>query len=75
MFLKQKRCGKIKARGCADGQKQRAYTMKEEASAPTVAIESLLLTCVIDATEERDVATVDIPGAFMQADMDTSLSK
>jgi hypothetical protein len=70
IFLKQKRCGKIKARGCADGRKQRAYTTKEEARAPTVAIESLLLTCVIDATEERDVTTVDIPGAFMQADMD-----
>jgi hypothetical protein len=30
----------------------------------------LLLTCVINATEERDVTTVNIPGAFMQADMD-----
>jgi hypothetical protein len=29
-----------------------------------------MLSCVIDATEKRDVATVDIPGAFMQADMD-----
>jgi hypothetical protein len=26
MFLKQKRCGKIKGRGCADGRKQRAHT-------------------------------------------------
>jgi hypothetical protein len=29
-----------------------------------------MLSCVIDAKEERDMATVDIPGAFMQADMD-----
>jgi hypothetical protein len=35
-----------------------------------VAIESVLLTCAIDALERRDIATVDIPGAFMQADMD-----
>ena len=35
-----------------------------------MAIESLLLTCVIDARENRDVAVVDIPGAFMQVDMD-----
>ena len=35
-----------------------------------MAIESLMLSCVIDAHEGRDVATVDIPGAFMQADMD-----
>eukprot|EP00957_Ditylum_brightwellii_P102200 7790610-Ditylum_brightwellii.AAC.1 len=38
MFLKQKRCGTIKGRGCADGRKQRAYKKKEETSAPTVAI-------------------------------------
>jgi hypothetical protein len=70
MFLKKKRNGVIKGRGCADGRKQRAYTSKEEASSPTVAIESVMLSCVIDAMERRDVATVDIPGAFMQADMD-----
>ena len=35
-----------------------------------VAIESVMLSCVIDAKESRDVATVDIPGAFMLADMD-----
>jgi Reverse transcriptase (RNA-dependent DNA polymerase)/Zinc knuckle len=70
MFLKQKRCGKIKGRGCADGRKQRIYTSKEESTSPTVAIESVMLSCVIDAQEHRDVATADIPGAFMQADMD-----
>ncbi|KAG7348138.1 reverse transcriptase RNA-dependent DNA polymerase [Nitzschia inconspicua] len=70
MFLKQKRCGKIKARGCADGRKQRLYKTKEETSSPTVSIEGLFLTCIIDVLEKRDVATVDIPGAFMQADID-----
>jgi hypothetical protein len=29
-----------------------------------------MLSATIDATEERDMATVDIPGAFMQADID-----
>jgi hypothetical protein len=29
-----------------------------------------MLSCLIDAKEHRDVATVDIPGAFMQADME-----
>jgi hypothetical protein len=29
-----------------------------------------MLSCVIDAKEGRDVATVNIPGAFTQADMD-----
>ncbi|MCK7499178.1 MAG: hypothetical protein MZW92_58370 [Comamonadaceae bacterium] len=70
MFLKRKRCGKIKGRGCADGRKQRAYTAHEDAASPTVATESVFLTTVIDALEGRDVAVLDIPGAFMQADMD-----
>ena len=70
MFLKKKRCGKIKGRGCADGRKQRSYLNKDDVSAPMVATESLLLTCLIDASEGRDVATVDIPGAFMQSDME-----
>jgi hypothetical protein len=73
MFLKRKRCGRIKARGCADGRKQRIYKTKEETSAPTVAIESLFLSSVIDAKEGRTVVTLDIPGAFMQAEMDEVL--
>jgi Reverse transcriptase (RNA-dependent DNA polymerase)/Zinc knuckle len=70
MFLKEKANGTIKGRGCADGRSQRAYITKEESSSPTVANESVFLTSVIDAREGRDVATVDVPGAFMQADMD-----
>jgi hypothetical protein len=70
MFLTEKRCGRIKAQGCADGRKQRQYIDKADASMPTVALEALILTCIIDAMEERDVATVDVPGAFTQTDMD-----
>jgi hypothetical protein len=70
MFLKQKRCGKIKARGCADGRKQRLWKTKEETSSPTVRTESVFLTAAIDAREKRAVITCDIPGAFMQADID-----
>jgi hypothetical protein len=42
---------------------------KEETSSPTVANEALMLTCVTDAIEGRDVATVDIPGALIQSEM------
>ena len=31
---------------------------------------SLMLSCVIYARKGRDVATVDIPGTFIQADME-----
>ena len=70
MFLKQKRTGQIKGTGCADGRKQRLQYNKEDASSPTVAIESVMLTSIVDAMEGRDVATVDIRGVFMQADID-----
>jgi hypothetical protein len=46
-------------------------TSKEEASAPTVAIEAVMLSATISAMEGQDVGvTVDIPGTFMQADID-----
>ena len=66
MFLKEKRSGEIKGRTVAGGNKQRDYISKEDASSPTVATESVLLTCIIDAEEERDVAVIDIPNAFVQ---------
>ena len=70
MFLKQKHSGQIKGQGCADSQKQCLYTGKEEKTLPTIATESVMLTSTIDAKEGRDVATVDIPGAFMHSDQD-----
>ena len=70
MFLKQKRCGRIEGRGCANGRKQKLYKTKEKTSSPTIHTESLFLSCMIDALENRNVVTLDIPGAFMQADID-----
>ena len=66
LFLKKKRTGQIKRRTVAGGNKQRNYIPKEDASSPTVATESVLLTCTVDAEEGRDVAVVDIPNAFIQ---------
>ena len=68
MFLKRKRCGKIKGRGCADGRPQREYITKEESRSPTVALYALMASCVMDAIDHRKVVTVDIPGAFLQGD-------
>ena len=70
MFLKHKRCGKVKGRGCADGWKQRAYITKEESTAPMVSTEAVFLTAVIDALENKNVAVLDVPGTFMQAEID-----
>ena len=41
MFLKEKRDGSIKARGCADGRSQRDYMTKTETSSPTVSLEAM----------------------------------
>ena len=70
IFLKQKRCGKIAVRGCVDSRKQRISLTKDDTSEPTVGTEALFLTCLIDATDHQKVATFDIPGAFIQSDME-----
>jgi hypothetical protein len=38
---------------------------REEVSSPTVSTEALFITAAIDAAEGRDVATCDIPNAFI----------
>eukprot|EP00957_Ditylum_brightwellii_P084719 6441527-Ditylum_brightwellii.AAC.1 len=47
MFLVKKGWGRIKGCGCADGRKQQSYIPKDDDSAPTVAIESIMLPCLI----------------------------
>jgi hypothetical protein len=69
MYLKEKRDRLIKGCRCADGRPQRLYTTKDESSSPTALLAGLIMTCVIDAYERRDVVTLDIPGAFLQTKM------
>jgi hypothetical protein len=66
MFLKQKRDENIKGRTVVGGNKQWDYISKEDDSSPMVVMESVLLSCIIDTEEERDVAVMDIPNAFVQ---------
>jgi hypothetical protein len=68
MFLTENRTGEIKASGCADGSKQRNHITKDEATAPTVTLDTIFLQATIFAHEKRDVVTCNIPGAFLQAD-------
>lgn len=53
----------------ADGRGQCEYTPKDEGASPTVSLEALLLTCVIDVQEEHDVATADISGALISMNL------
>jgi hypothetical protein len=70
IFVEQKRDGLIKARKVIGGNKQQDYITKEDVSSPTVTAEAVMLTCVIVAQEDRDVAVVDIPNAFVQTVVD-----
>jgi hypothetical protein len=67
-FIKRKRCGRVKARTCADGRPQRSLFQKWESSSPTVRTESVLTTSIIDAYKRRVVGVYDIPGAFLHAE-------
>ncbi len=68
IFLKEKQDGNVKARSCANGSVQKEHVAKEEAAAPTVALESVFVTATIDAKEKQKVVMIDIPGAFLHAD-------
>ena len=70
MFLKQKRCGKIKCRAVTDGRKQREGSKKSDVTSPTASTESVLINAAMDAMEGRYVAVIDAPGAFLTANMD-----
>ncbi len=66
IFVEQRGDGKIKAWKVIGGNKQCDYITKEDVSSPTVSAEAVMLTCIIDAAEDRDIAVVDIPDAFAQ---------
>jgi hypothetical protein len=68
-MIKEKRCGRIKGRTVADGRKQRGLFKKEETASPTVSNDALMLSIIIDALERRAVATADVAGAYLKADM------
>ena len=69
MFLVEKRDKIIKARTVANGSTQRPYTPKEEAASPTAATDSIFVTATVDAKQNRDVMTLDIPNAFVQTEV------
>ena len=59
----------VKGRLVYDGSRTRDWVSWEDAASPTVFMESISLTTVTDAKENRDIMTADIPNAFIQAHM------
>ena len=66
IFLKKKQNGDVKVRSCANGSMQQEHMTKEEATAPTICLDSVFAITAIDAKECRKVVTIDIPGAFTE---------
>ena len=69
-LIKEKRNGDVKGRTCADGSRQRRFLgFYDSVASPTVSLEALILTLIMDAYEDRTVAVFDVPGAYLHANM------
>jgi hypothetical protein len=66
IFVEEKQYGKVKARKVVRGNKQQDYIKKEDVSSPTVSAEAVMLTCVIYALKDQDIAIINTPNAFVQ---------
>ena len=69
LFLTEKCDSTIKGRMVYNGKPTREWLSREDSASPTAALESIMLTAVIEAYERRDVMTVDIPNAFIQMEI------
>ena len=71
IFLKKKRCGRIKGRCCVDGRPQARLVQDDlyDPYSPTVSIDTFMVSVCIDAYEKRFIATADIEGAYLAVDM------
>ena len=69
LFLMQKHDGTIKARHCANGSIQWNWISSDDMASLTIFTESVLLSTVIDAEEEYNVAVIDVPNAFVQTEV------
>ena len=67
MNIVEKRDGRVKAQAVADGSKERTQPgyKKEDGTSPTIAMDSIMITAAIEAHKRRNVATIDIPGAYL----------
>ena len=65
-YLAQKNDGRIKGRTVYNGKPTREWLSKEDSASPTASLESIFITGVIDAKEERDIMVTDVPNAFIQ---------
>jgi hypothetical protein len=73
LFLKEKRCGKIKGRACVNRVPQRVYIPKEDVASPTVTAKLMFITSAIAASKKRHVWCFDVPSAFVNMNVDENV--
>ena len=67
-LIKEKRNGDLKGRICKNGAIKRKYINDSEIqTSSTASLEAISIILIIDTFEERDVAVVDIPCAYLRA--------
>ena len=64
-YITQKRDGRVKGRTVYNGKPTRQWIGKEDTASPTASTEGTFITGVIDAHENRDMMSGDIPNAFI----------
>jgi hypothetical protein len=74
MFLKEKRDTTAKVQMCTHGRGQCGNWSKQDTTLPTVLIESVFITTVVDAHDGCDVVCFDITGALLHADSDEDIT-
>ncbi len=72
MFLKKKNDTTVKVQICADGQ---GSWSKQDTTLPTVLMELVFITAVVDTHKGCNIACFDIAGAFLHADLDKNITK
>ena len=69
LFLTEKRDKSVKGRMVFNGKPTREWMSREDSASPTASNEGIALTAVVDVKDERDVMSLDIPNAFIQAEI------
>ena len=70
MTVKEKQDESLKGRFCMDRCKPRGTMEKDKSASPTVAMDSVFITATIEAAENHNVVVVDLPNAYLSADME-----
>jgi len=68
-LIPKKRDGPIKGRTVADGSVQQDLYEKSQTASHTVSTDALLISLVVDAHEQRDVAVADVVAAYLKVEM------